>query len=248
MLRLLCVTAHPDDEAGCFGGILARYAEAGVACSLLCLTAGERASNRGAAGNDDELKAIRREELARSCRHLGVAQHELFDFPDGGLARESFYEVSRRLVAAMRRLRPHVVVTFGGEGYVTAHTDHGMTSLFTTAAFQWAPRPKLCPEQLTEGLQLWQPRKLYYTTAAYWLDERPAIALAPITARVDVAPYVQRKLEAFQQHTSQLPLLPIFEHAQRQAGNDELFHLAATASITAASAETDLFAGIVDQD
>ncbi len=47
MLKLLCVTAHPDDEAGCFGGVLAKYSEAGVECSVICLTAGERAANRG---------------------------------------------------------------------------------------------------------------------------------------------------------------------------------------------------------
>ena len=30
-----------------FGGILAKYSEAGVECSVICLTAGERAANRG---------------------------------------------------------------------------------------------------------------------------------------------------------------------------------------------------------
>ena len=33
MLKLLCVVAHPDDEAGAFGGVLAKYSEAGVECS-----------------------------------------------------------------------------------------------------------------------------------------------------------------------------------------------------------------------
>ena len=40
-LRLLCVTAHPDDEAGGFGGVLHLYAARGVETNLICLTPGQ---------------------------------------------------------------------------------------------------------------------------------------------------------------------------------------------------------------
>jgi len=108
MLRLLCVTAHPDDEAGCFGGILAKYSEAGVECSVICLTGGERAANRGDASDDEALKAARRKEFADSCHHLGVARCEVLQYADGGLDREDFNEVTGRLVYLFRTLRPHV--------------------------------------------------------------------------------------------------------------------------------------------
>ena len=55
MLRLLCITAHPDDEAGAFGGILLLYGERGVETSVICLTAGTAAKNRGTARTDEEL-------------------------------------------------------------------------------------------------------------------------------------------------------------------------------------------------
>ena len=45
-------------------------------------------------------------------------------------------------------------------------------------------------------------------------------------------------------HNTQHPLQPIFEHAQQQAGVYELFHLVATAEVTAMGMEHDLFAGI----
>ncbi len=35
MLKLLCITAHPDDEAGGFGGTLALYTERGVEISAI---------------------------------------------------------------------------------------------------------------------------------------------------------------------------------------------------------------------
>jgi LmbE family N-acetylglucosaminyl deacetylase len=244
MLRLLCITAHPDDEAGCFGGILSKYSEAGVECSVICLTAGERAANRGGAVEDEALKALRRHEFAASCRLLGVAHCEVLHYADGALERENFDEVAGTLVRFIRTLRPHVVVTFGADGYVTAHPDHGMTGLFTSAAFQWAARTNRYTAQLEEGLTPWQARKLYYVTAEFSLPERPVVSLAPVTARISVVPYLHRKLEAFAKHKTQHPLQKVFEHAQRRAGDHELFHLAATAEVTPMQMEQDLFQGI----
>ena len=40
--RLLCITAHPDDESLGFGGTLARYAAEGVETTLAVATRGER--------------------------------------------------------------------------------------------------------------------------------------------------------------------------------------------------------------
>ena len=247
MLRLLCVTSHPDDEAGAFGGVLARYSEAGVECAVICLTAGERAANRGGAADDDALKAMRRAEFADSCRHLGVAHYKVLDYPDGALDRVNFLEITTRLVEAIRTLRPHVVITFGAEGFVTAHPDHGMTGMFTSTAFQWAARTTRCTEQLERGSRTWQAKKLYYVTTEFFLPERPAVSLSPVTARIHVARYIQRKIEAFACHTSQRVLLPLFEDAQKRAGSDELYHLAAAAEVTAMKMEADLFEGIAEK-
>jgi LmbE family N-acetylglucosaminyl deacetylase len=244
MLKLLCVTAHPDDEAGCFGGILSKYSEAGVQCSVICLTAGERAANRGGVADDEELKAMRRMEFASSCHHLGVSHCEVLNYRDGALDRENFAEVTGRLVHLLRTLRPQVVVSFGAEGYVTSHPDHGMAGLFTSVAFQWAARKNRYADQLEHGVKPWQSEKLYYVTTEFSLPERPPVSLAPVTARIAIGPYIQRKIEAFAKHTTQLPLLPIFDHAQKQGGEHELFHLVATAEVTAMQMENDLFEGI----
>jgi len=246
MLKLLCVTAHPDDEAGCFGGVLAKYSEAGIECSVICLTAGERAANRAGAAGDEELKVIRRREFADSCHHLGVTQCEVLNYPDGALDRADFLAVTGNLVQAIRTLRPHVIVTFGADGFVTAHPDHGMAGLFTSAAFQWAARSTRCTAQFVQGLTPWQAKKLYYVTAEFSLPERPTVSLASVTARIAVGSYIERKNQAFGKHISQKPLQPIFEHAQQQHGEDELFHLVATAEVTAMAMETDLFAGIAE--
>ena len=57
------------------------YHERGVETSVVCLTAGTAARNRGAAGTDDELAALRRAEFAASCKLLNVSHAEVLDFP-----------------------------------------------------------------------------------------------------------------------------------------------------------------------
>src|SRR5215212_5739783 len=110
MLRLLCVTAHPDDEAGGFGGSLLVYHARGVETFVVCLTPGQAARNRGGAKSDDELSAMRREEFARACALLKVSHAEVLDYPDAALDRQDFQGVAGVLVRRIRDIRPHVVL------------------------------------------------------------------------------------------------------------------------------------------
>ncbi len=245
MLRLLCVTAHPDDEAGGFGGTFLLCRERGIETSLVCLTAGGAASHRGSTSSAEELMATRRRELASSCKILGITRHEVLDYPDGRLDRQDFYAVTGELTRRIRQWRPHVVVTFGGEGAITAHTDHGMASLFTTAAFHAAARTNRYPEQLAEGLAVWHPHKLYYATAMFTLEGRQPVSLAPCTCVVTIGPEkLEQKIQAFQQHRTQSPLFELVEAHMRKRGSVERFHLVASSTPGDVVVEDDLFAGI----
>jgi LmbE family N-acetylglucosaminyl deacetylase len=67
MLRMMVVTAHPDDEASSFGGSLRLYQEHGAETCVICLTPGQAATYRGGAHSDQELAAMRRKEFAAAC-------------------------------------------------------------------------------------------------------------------------------------------------------------------------------------
>lgn len=244
MPRLLCVTAHPDDEAGGFGGSLALYAMRGVQTHLLCLTPGTAASHRGGATSDQDLAAMRRRELTASCRILNISHAEVLDYPDAGLDRLDFYSVVGDLVGRIRRIRPHVIITIGPEGAITAHPDHSMVSLFTTLAYHWAGRSNRFEEQLRNGLEPHRAQKLYYSTALFTLPDRQPVALPPVTAVIEIGDLLETKIAAFKAHTSQAPLFPIFEQAVRQRGLKEVFHLAASVVPRHAEPETDLFHGV----
>lgn len=245
MLRLLCVTAHPDDEAGGFGGSLLLSASRGVETHVLCLTPGQAATHRGGARSDEELAAKRREEFQASCRLLRIARGEVLDYPDAGLDRVDFHAAVGELAERIRRIRPHVMLTIGPEGAVTAHPDHSMVSLFATLAFHWAGRSNRFPEQLKDGCAPHRTQKLYYSTTTFSLPDRQPVSPAPVTAIIEIGPeFLETKIRAFKQHTSQAPLFQLFETMVRKRGTRELFHLAATTTPRQMQMETDLFEGV----
>src|ERR1051325_8321792 len=116
MLRLMCITAHPDDEASNFGGTLRLHADRGVETSVICLTPGQAGSHRGGAKSDQELADMRREEFVAACEILKVKHAVVLDYPDGRLHRLESYHVACDIVRRIREFRPQVVLTFGPEG------------------------------------------------------------------------------------------------------------------------------------
>lgn len=210
--RLLCFTAHPDDESGAFGGALLLAHQQNIETTLICLTAGQNAHFRAGADSDEDLARLRRKELADACQVLGVTRHQVLDYTDGHLAHENFHAIVGTLVAHIRRWRPQIIFTFGGDGGVNLHRDHIVMSLATTAAFHWAFRPEFFPEQIGvdfqgQRLQPWRPQKLYYSSTPFVsvrnhpeLDGAPTV---PWSASIDLGPLGDRKFEAFRRHTTQ---------------------------------------------
>lgn len=244
----MCVTAHPDDEAGGFGGALALYRERGVETYVVCLTPGQAARNRGGARSDEELSALRRKEFAAACALLKITQAEVLGYPDAGLDRVDLRQAVGEVTLRVRQLRPHVILTFGPEGAITGHPDHSMASLIATLAYHWAGREDRFPEQLQDGLCPHRAQKLYYSTAAFTLPDRPPVALPPSTAGIEISPqHLETKIQAFKLHTSQGPLHARFEETMRKRGHKELFHLAAAITPRRAAIETDLFAGVTEE-
>jgi LmbE family N-acetylglucosaminyl deacetylase len=246
MLRLMCVTAHPDDEAGSFGGSLRLYRDRGVETCVICLTPGQAGSHRGSAKNDAELAEMRRREFMASCEILRVSEPIVLDYADGQLYRQDLNRVVYELTLQVRRFRPHVMLTFGPEGGVTGHPDHSMSGIFAGLAFHWAGRPNRYADQLQDGVAPHRAAKLYCAAAGIAIPGRPPITFAPQTASIDIGNHLETKISAFKAHKTQEPLWAMFEENVRKRGQAEHFHLAASIVTGAAKAETDLFAGIAE--
>jgi LmbE family N-acetylglucosaminyl deacetylase len=245
MPGLLCFTAHPDDEAGGFGGTLLHYAERRIETHVVCLTPGQAATHRGGAKSDKELSEMRRQEFARACSVLRVTQGTVLDYPDGKLDHQDFYTTVADLTLRVRQLQPDVIMTMGPEGAITAHPDHSMVSIFATMAYHWAARTNRFPEQFEKGVTPHEAKKLYYGTALFTMPDRQPVSLPPSSCVIELAPReLEAKIAAFKCHTSQAPLFGFFEETVRKRGRLELFHLAASAQPRKVETETDLFAGV----
>lgn len=249
-LRLLCVTAHPDDESGGFGGALLLAHAQGVETTVICLTEGRAASNRGNARSDDELATERRREFSASCAILGVSHGEIWQYPDGALLHQNAQEVITRLVESMRRLRPHVVLTFGGDGGPNLHRDHVMAGLFATAAFHWSGRSFFAPQQQQSGLALWAPQKLYYAatdfTVTRLVDEAAVAPRTPASLTLDLGPLKETKRRALEAHHTQVVLSRAGEVFDKY-GQYERYLLVAARKPTLLGRETTLFEGVEEE-
>jgi LmbE family N-acetylglucosaminyl deacetylase len=239
-LKLLCVTAHPDDECFAFGGALALAAEAGVETHVICFTDGQAATNRGASTSAADLGRMRRVEFVASCKILGVSHYELLDYQDAQLEFADFSATAALLVERIRRIQPTVVLTFGGDGAMNTHPDHTMVSSFTTAAFHWAAHPKRFPALGP----LHTAQRLFYVTTSYFFPDRPAPIPAPWTVTLDIAPVKQRKFDAFRAHASQVPLMARFQTFFEAHASQELYTLAAAPTPQPATQATSLFTGL----
>jgi LmbE family N-acetylglucosaminyl deacetylase len=244
-LRLLCITAHPDDESGAFGGALLMAHRDGVETSLLCLTDGQAAHYRGGVEDDAELGRRRRAELAAACDLLGVTRHEVLHYPDGELLRQDFYALTGDIVARIRTLRPHVVLTFGGDGSVNLHRDHTVVSAATTAAFYWAGRPEFFPEQ---NLAPYAPQKLYYTSTPFVaVRNRPELsgaATVPYSLTLNLGKFAERKMEAFAKHSSQAGVLDRVKDFIDKHLAAERYLLAAAKGQISVRDDAGMFAGV----
>jgi LmbE family N-acetylglucosaminyl deacetylase len=248
--RLMCITAHPDDESGAFAGALLTSHARGVETTVICITDGQAATHRGEARDAAELAAMRRAEFDAASRVLNVTHGEVLHYPDGELRSENFLELVGLLVRRIRTVRPHVVLTFGGEGGVNLHRDHTVVSLWATAAFHWAGRGTMFEEQLAEGLKPYGPQKLYYASSTFLMTRFPEdearAARVPYSLEFELGEFAAKKIEAFSQHSTQLQVLEKARDIFADHTKVERYLLAACRTEQPVTADKDLFDGVIE--
>lgn len=142
--RLLFVHAHPDDEALTTGATIAHYAARGAQVQVVTCTLGEEGEVIGerwahlAVDEADQLGGFRIGELTAALNALGIGEPIFLGgagrWRDSGMDgtparhRQRFIDADPReavgaLVAIIRELRPHVVVTYDADGGY-GHPDH----------------------------------------------------------------------------------------------------------------------------
>jgi LmbE family N-acetylglucosaminyl deacetylase len=139
--RAVAVVAHPDDLEYGAAAAVARWTGQGKSVSYLMVTKGEA----GIAGMPpQQVGPLREEEERRSAAVVGVQDVEFLDHPDGLV--EYGLPLRRDLAAALRRVRPDLVLTMNfeltwGESNMVNHADHRAVGLAVLDACRDAANP-----------------------------------------------------------------------------------------------------------
>lgn len=133
---VLAVLAHPDDEQ-LITGLLIRAAEGEQAVTrMVTMTKGEAGTPLPQISRMEDLGVVRKAETLKNSYLLGVADHRVWDYPDGGLAKAGFDDYVARLKNLMTEWHVDLVVTFWPESGFSNHPDHMAAGRAATQAAQ----------------------------------------------------------------------------------------------------------------
>ena len=201
--RVLCLFAHPDDESFIVAGTAGWCAERGATVALVTATRG----GAGKVGDPpvttrETLPVVREGELRAAAAILGITDLTIYDYPDGALAAAPPEQIRQELVATIRRVRPHVAITFDPNG-ANRHPDHIAISRFATDALVAAADPRWFPES---GPPHATPRVLWTPPVSPWIAPELSWLTDPpagIDLAIDIRPWSARKADALRAHRTQ---------------------------------------------
>ena len=212
-LTVMCIAAHPDDEDGT--SLIVMRRKYGAHTVSLFSTFGEGGQNAIGPELYEELGAIRAREPMAAAEIQGSEPHflGLQDFGYSKSADEAFQkwgheEALRRMVLQIRQLRPDVIIT----NHSATNNDHGhhqATARLEVEAFDDAADPTKFPDQLKDGVTVWQVQRLFVRArgnAQAQANAAPMVTIDPNERDpVRGVVYAEEALRALQKHATQGP-------------------------------------------
>ena len=193
-MKILVVTAHPDDVDFGAGGTVATWIGLGHEV-VYCLVTDGQAGGSDNTVTRDEVAALRRREQTAAANMLGVTELHWLGFPDGAVVAD--LNLRREISAVIRIVKPDRVLTQSGERnynrIYASHPDHLATGEAALCAVYPDARNEFAfPELLSErGLA---PHSVPET----WIMAGPNPKLY-----VDTTDVIDKKIAALLCHESQ---------------------------------------------
>jgi bacillithiol biosynthesis deacetylase BshB1 len=195
-MHILAIVAHPDDADIFCGGTLAKHRDRGDRVTIAHMTKGEYG---GLDQTKESVASVREEEAIESGDVLGVDEVTFLGFHDGNIT----YSLENRLkiVDTIRQYAPDAIMTHYQDDM---HPDHRVTSRLVTDAYYMSSLPLAETDHSAHD-----PDNVYYFG-------KPTSAFEP-SLFVDITDHIDQKLEAIDQHESQVEFL------QEHSGIDSEF-------------------------
>jgi LmbE family N-acetylglucosaminyl deacetylase len=263
--NLMTIFPHPDDETLGMGGVIATYAAQGINIHILCLTKGERGwpGPKEKYPGQKALGEIRAHELERAASTLGAREVKFLGYLDGDVDQADPAEISAKIAAEIRRVKPQVIVTFGPDG-IYGHPDHIATSQFAHLAVVRAANQH---DQALQDLAAHSINKLYYSIESaknveiinreaggiqFEIDgEQRSLTGWPdwmISTQIDAHDHIETTWKAILCHQSQLPgfsgLLNLPNQSRTEIWGVGHFYRVFSNVNGGRNKEADLFAGL----
>lgn len=166
---VLYIAAHPDDENTRLLAYLAK--EVKVITAYLSLTRGDGGQNLIGNEQAELLGQIRTQELLAARKVDGAEQFfsRANDFGFSKTAEETFKIWGKEQILAdavwvIRKFKPDVIITRFPEDTRAGHGHHAASAIIAREAFEAAANPKKFPEQLKQGVSVWQAKRILWNT------------------------------------------------------------------------------------
>ena len=224
MSTIVCLHAHPDDEASSTGGTIARAAADGHRVVLVVGTDGDHGEVPDDLATGEALIDRRRLETARSAEALGVHRIVWLGYRDSGMTgweqnshAEAFMlapidEAAEKLAAVLREENADVLTTYDWHGNY-GHPDHVKVHHVGHRAADLARTPKRFEATFNRDvlvrMMAQAPSELLeaadFDPAGPADDGNPfGTSEAEINLAVDVSAFVEQRRAALMAHASQV--------------------------------------------
>ena len=181
-LDVLALAAHPDDVELCAGGTMCLLDEQGYRTGVVDFTRGELGTRGTPEG--------REREAAAAAEILGLDARENLGIPDGDI--QNTRENQLKVIRAVRRYRPHIVLT---TAETVRHPDHGDATRLSVDALFYSGLAKIeTAEDDGTPQEPWRPHHVLHYMQA--LDVEPTLV-------VDVSDVWERRMRALLAFESQ---------------------------------------------
>ncbi|MEM2927136.1 MAG: PIG-L family deacetylase [Candidatus Bathyarchaeia archaeon] len=190
---LAAIQAHADDIPFFCAGTIAKLIDEGYTAYLIQTTNDEKCGPTRSIGetilsNEKDVEELAKVLGFKGVFNLGYRNHLM----DG----ESPLEIRCRLIFLFRLLKVDTVFTFNPWGHFEENPDHWVTGAAVEAAAWMAGMDKDYPEHFAAGLKPHSVRERYY-----WVAREGQ----PYNRVVDIAPWIEKKVEAICVNKTQGP-------------------------------------------
>ena len=184
-LHIIIIGAHPDDPDE-VGGTAYKWAQAGHDVLMVSLTNGDAGHQ---SMSSEELAKVRREEARRAGEVIGV-RYITLDNHDGQLMPT--YENRLQVIKLIREQKADLVIFPRPYDY---HPDHRYCGTLVLDAAYMVTVPKILPE-----VPFLEKNPVFLYTYDHFVHPEPFVA----DVVVDVDDVMEKKIDMYHQHTSQM--------------------------------------------